>query len=211
MIKLTATAMGIWIVLIGVLVMGRITAQQTTIPDVVKLHLPDSSCQAPCWQGINTDEADHAETVDAILQLPHAQQIGLLDYSFRTDSDIGDNLVRLDGGRDLIFTPYDLRLGHLIAELDAPQAQLRGTYYDANVGHGSTFVMLYHEQYALLTIILLDDENAALRPDQPIYQLIYPTAAYPMADFSVVTSGWEGFTFPLESEWALRTLYIEGR
>jgi hypothetical protein len=161
-------------------------AQQQATPPLVKLVLPDETCPPPCWNGINTNEDDHAATVERIMELPHAQQAGLLQWTFALDGETLQQ-VRLENGRDFILKPQGVRLGDMLLALGKGEYQVRG-YAVSGSESGQYVSWFYPEQRILFTVFI--PTGGRLSSLTPVHQITYPAGVFPEPD---VRHGWVGF------------------
>lgn len=158
-----------------------IVTRQAEPNPLMQLYLPDESCPAPCWYGINTQEMSHADTTARIMTLPDAEQRELLEWHF-SYAGYEEQFVRLHGGKDILLFPRGLRLGDLILAMGWGDWTEQGDYYDTSQ-HTQTYgyhVLIYYPEHQMTVVALLVGENPArLTPDSPIWRLMYPSGPFP--------------------------------
>jgi len=164
----------------------RVAARQQSAPETVKILLPDDSCPPPCWIGVNTDETEHAQTVEAIMSLPRAMQEGIIEWTFGTDAV---QTVRLERGRDVVLRTEGIRLGEILSALDLPDYQLRGNLFNQRRSFAGEYVRFYFAEEHL-TVAVDTTENGRISPESPVIQMAYPAGPFPEPPNSHV---WQGF------------------
>jgi hypothetical protein len=184
--KLFGIALGLLLISVGGSFAARAIAQGEDISPLVKLVLPDDSCPPPCWNGSNTNEDDHAATVERIMGLPHAQQTGLLQWTFSPEDETLQQ-VRLENGRDFVLKLQGVRLGDLLLALGKGDYQVRG--YAVNGSESGQYVSWFYEDLRMLFTVFISDDGR-LSPLMPVYQMSYPAGVFPKPD---VRHGWVGF------------------
>jgi hypothetical protein len=175
---------------------GILAARQAGTPEEVAIFLPDTSdpqeCPAPCWAGINTDELDHAETVERIMALPQAEGWGLLNWRFAPQGQNWSD-VRLENGRELLIRPAELRLGDVLAALGLPDYQVEGYGYDTLNQRGGLYVQWVYKPQGFAVAALLGDEGRLL-PGTPLRQVAYlPAIAFIEAEEEGYGHEWQGY------------------
>lgn len=168
---------------------GGLHVLATQNPNSLSLLLPDQSCPAPCWYGINTDTLDHAATVEKIMTLPQAQ--GLIEWSFQMDGQ--EQRLRLENGRDIYLSPQNMRVGDLIRLMGLADHQTKGSAYDGQNSY--QYLQFFYAEARFVATVLLPYGNERLRPSTPIRQLIYPTGPFETHESA---HPWQGFVW-LES------------
>lgn len=164
----------------------RVAARQQDAPQTVQILLPDDACPAPCWIGINTDETEHAETVAAIMSLPGAEQVGIIEWTFGSDAT---QSVRLERGRDVEIRTDGVRLGEVMAVLGLPDYQIRGNIFDARRSLSGEYVRFFFaDEHMTVTINATADNRVS--PQAPVIQITYPAGPFPQPNDSHT---WQGY------------------
>jgi hypothetical protein len=164
----------------------RAAGRQQAEPEALQILLPDDTCPAPCWIGVNTDETEHAETVAAIMSLPGAAQEGLIEWTFGSDAL---QTVRLERGRDVILRTAGIRLGQVLAVLGLPDYQIRGNIFDQRRSISGEYVRLFFaEEHLMVTVN--PTESGRISPQTPVIQMSYPAGPFPEPPDSHT---WQGY------------------
>jgi hypothetical protein len=161
-------------------------ARQQDAPQALQILLPDDTCPAPCWIGVNTDETEHAATVDAIMSLPGAAQEGIIEWTFGSDAR---QTVRLERGRDIEIRTAGVRLGQVMAVLGLPDYQIRGNIFDARRSVSGEYVRFYFADEHMMVTVNASDTNR-ISPQTPVIQIAYPAGPFPQPSDSHL---WQGY------------------
>ena len=164
----------------------RVAARQQEVPQTLQILLPDDTCPAPCWIGVNTDETEHEATVDAIMSLPGAENVGLLEWTFGSDAP---QTVRLERGRDVVLRTAGVRLGQVMAVLGLPDYQIRGNIFDVRRSISGEYVRFFFaDEHMMVTVNASDDSRVS--PQAPVIQIAYPAGPFPQPTDSHT---WQGY------------------
>ena len=194
MYKLAILGSIILLSLFGITGVVRAVANTQTPPPTVHIFLPDTldngieNCIAPCWNGINTDSTNHEATVASVMNLPNAQQDGIVEWTFALEDGVIQR-VRLERGRDFFLTPDGVRMGDMIAALGTPDFIERGTAFVQSTTTTTRYVRLVYENHHMLVTMLVPYQGR-LSPQLPVVQIAYPTR--PFAD-NVERMAWQGY------------------
>ena len=164
----------------------RAAARQRDTPETVQILLPDDACPAPCWIGINTDETPHDATVEAIMSLPGAEQIGIIEWTF--GSDVAQT-VRLERGRDIVLWTAGVRLGQVLSTLGLPDYQIRGNFFDSRRSFSGEYVRFFFADEHMMVTVNISESNR-ISPQIPVLQISYPAGPFPEPPDSHI---WQGY------------------
>lgn len=154
----------------------------TPRPEQVMLVLPDDGCDAPCWQGVNTNNDSHQATVERLNALPQSTQEGIIEWTFGTEEE--RMRVRLENGRSFVIQPIDprngqgVRLGDLLVALGAPDGQLTGTAIDRIRAQSEPYVSFIYSDERVIYAALAPN-NDRLSPYSRIDYILYPASLFP--------------------------------
>ena len=180
LIRLVAIILPVILGMMALLVTGvRAAALQQSAPLLIQVLLPDApsiDCPAPCWRGINTDEADHLQTTEMLNRLPNATQNDIIEWEFWLDAGQKQQ-VRLERGRDFFIRLNNVRLGDMLVGLGFPDFQIMGRAYDQVQNYSGLYVSFYYEDYRLIMTLLIP-EDGRLSAQTPVARLVYPTGPF---------------------------------
>ena len=137
--------------------------RRQSTPVYVQAILPDSSCPAPCWNGIRPAFIREQEITSVMNQLPDVQQVADWQWTFSPDAK-----HRLDVYfyGVLALTSDAIRLGDVLAVLGAPDYQTLQHVLDSQTFEPATLVRLFYdrEQVILIVALYADERLSAEMP-----------------------------------------------
>lgn len=168
---------------------ARQVGQAAETPEQVAIMLPDDSCPAPCWNGLNPDHADHASTVARVMSLPNAAHSGILEWTFALDEALPQQ-VRLEGGRYFILWPRGVRLGDVLTVMGMGDYQLRGSVIDRRrFNANQEYLQLFYEDEQM-TVTVFASLEGRLSPEMPVQMITYPVRPL---ERPTTAHEWQGF------------------
>lgn len=183
---LIVATLGLYVLLAVGIGIVRGVSVPTQPPQPLRYLLPETACEAPCWQGINTDDTSHADTVEVVLTLPDVQQQSIIEWTFAQPTQ----RIRLERGRDIVINTVGVRLGDFIAVLGQPDQQVRGNAFDVVNNRSGRYVIWIYEDLQFLLISLLDDDAYRISPQTPIRQVRFPAGVF---ELPVASHDWAGY------------------